>query len=154
MTKSIPATSMRKMCAEDLLQIVAIERQAKPSPWSERQFLQSLQEHHCVVMTTEEDARLILGYAIISTLLEQAEVLNICIDPQHQGRGLGSLLLANLLKQLPDATEVIYLEVRVSNFRAIHLYQNYGFKEVGQRRDYYPAEFGREDAILMNLVRE
>lgn len=107
-----------------------------------------------MVMTTEEDARLILGYAIISTLLEQAEVLNICIDPQHQGRGLGSLLLANILKQLPDATEVIYLEVRVSNFRAIHLYQNYGFKEVGQRRDYYPAEFGREDAILMNLVRE
>jgi ribosomal-protein-alanine N-acetyltransferase len=152
MTRSIQATAMRKMCTEDLFQIVAIERRATPSPWSEKQFEQSLQQHRCVVMTAEDDVRHILGYAIISTLLEQAEVLNICIDPQHQGKGLGSQLLANLLDQLPDVTEVVYLEVRVTNFRAIHLYQNYGFKEVGQRRDYYPTEFGREDAILMNLV--
>jgi len=138
------------MSAEDLLQIVAIEREATPSPWSGKQFEQSLEQHRCLVISAEDA---ILGYAIVSTLLDQAEVLNICINSEYQGRGLGSQLLSHLLKQLPDVIEVVYLEVRVSNFRAIHLYQNHGFLEVGQRRDYYPTEFGREDAILMNLQR-
>lgn len=145
------------MSAEDLLQIVAIEREATPSPWSGKQFEQSLEQHRCLVVvagsSSANSSGLILGYAVVSTLLDQAEVLNICINPQYQGRGLGSQLLSHLLKQLADVIEVVYLEVRVSNFRAIHLYQNHGFIAVGERRDYYPTEFGREDAILMNLER-
>lgn len=139
------------MSAEDLLQIVAIEREATPSPWSVKQFEQSLEQHRCLVMVASNSPDVILGYTVVSTLLDQAEVLNICINPQYQGRGLGSQLLSHVLKQLPDVIEVVYLEVRVSNFRAIHLYQNHGFITVGERRDYYPTEFGREDAILMNL---
>lgn len=139
------------MSAEDLLQIVAIEREATPSPWSVKQFEQSLEQHRCLVMVANISPDVILGYTVVSTLLDQAEVLNICINPQYQSRGLGSQLLSHLLKQLPDVIEVVYLEVRVSNFRAIHLYQNHGFITVGERRDYYPTEFGREDAILMNL---
>jgi len=152
-TESNPKPFVRKMSAEDLLQIVAIERQATPSPWSAVQFEQSLGQHHCLVFAADNHTNLILGYAIVSTLLDQAEVLNICIHPEYQGRGFGSQLLTDLLIQLPDTIEVVYLEVRVSNFRAIHLYQNHGFIEVGQRRDYYPTEFGREDAILMNMQR-
>lgn len=152
-TESNPKPFVRKMSAEDLLSIVAIERQATPSPWSAVQFEQSLEQHRCLVLATDNDTNLILGYAVVSTLLDQAEVLNICIHPEYQGRSFGSQLLTGLLKQLPDTIEVVYLEVRVSNFRAIHLYQNHGFIEVGQRRDYYPTEFGREDAILMNMQR-
>jgi ribosomal-protein-alanine N-acetyltransferase len=145
---------IRPMSLEDVLQIVAIEREATPSPWSAKQFQQSLDQHRCLVMcTTDGDSNSIVGYAIVSTVLDQAEVLNICIGPEHQGAGFGSQLLTHVIKALPDDIELVYLEVRVSNFRAIHLYQNHGFIEVGQRRDYYPTEFGREDAILMNLVR-
>ena len=153
MTESNQQTTIRNMSAEDLLQIVAIEREATPSPWSGKQFEQSLEQHRCLVISENNGSGLILGYAVVSTLLDQAEVLNICINPESQGRGLGSQLLSHLLKQLPNAIEIVYLEVRVSNFRAIHLYHNHGFTEVGQRRDYYPTEFGREDAILMNLQR-
>ncbi|MGB0449569.1 MAG: ribosomal protein S18-alanine N-acetyltransferase [Porticoccaceae bacterium] len=154
MTESNQKYSIRKMLAEDLLQIAAIERQATASPWSRRQFEECQEQHCCLVMAAENNPKLILGYAVVSTLLDQAEVLNICINPEYQSRGYGSQLLTELLKQLPDKVEVVYLEVRVSNFRAIRLYQNHGFIEVGQRRDYYPTEFGREDAILMNLVRQ
>lgn len=154
MTESNQKITIRNMSAKDLLQIVAIERQATPSPWSGVQFEESLEQHRCLVMAADNNPRLILGYAVVSTLLDQAEVLNICINPEYQSRGHGSRLLADLLQQLPDTIEVVYLEVRVSNFRAIRLYQNHGFIEVGQRRDYYPTEFGREDAILMNLLRE
>lgn len=153
MTESI-RTIIRPMSAEDLLQIVAIEREATPSPWSGNQFEQSLEQHCCLVICAEDgNANPIVGYAVVSTLLDQAEVLNICISLEYQGMGLGSQLLTHIIGQLSDAIEVVYLEVRVSNFRAIHMYQNHGFIEVGQRRDYYPTEFGREDAILMNLQR-
>jgi len=136
------------------MQIVAIERQSTPSPWNANQFQQSLEQHSCQVLcVTQGERSPIVGYVIISTLLDCAEVLNICINPEYQGEGFGGQLLTHSLKQLPNIVEVVYLEVRVSNFRAIHLYQNLGFREVGQRRDYYPTEFGREDAILMNLQR-
>jgi ribosomal-protein-alanine N-acetyltransferase len=45
----------------------------------------------------------------------------------------------------------IWLEVRESNVRARKLYERYGFAQSGLRRNYYPADGGREDAILMTL---
>ena len=67
-----------------------------------------------------------------------------------QGQGLGRKLLDFLLKDTREQqAEVMFLEVRVSNIRAIELYEQNGFAEVGQRKGYYPAEGGREDAIVM-----
>ena len=48
----------------------------------------------------------------------------------------------------------IFLEVRVSNSQAVAFYQSMGFKAVGQRRDYYRTDDGREDAIVMERVVE
>jgi [ribosomal protein S18]-alanine N-acetyltransferase len=46
----------------------------------------------------------------------------------------------------------ILLEVRPSNARALAVYLRYGFKQIGLRKDYYPARDGkREDAIVMRL---
>ena len=45
----------------------------------------------------------------------------------------------------------VFLEVRPSNERAIALYTSMGFKEVGVRPGYYPAEGGREDAIVLSI---
>jgi ribosomal-protein-alanine N-acetyltransferase len=49
-------------------------------------------------------------------------------------------------------SKTIYLEVRVSNQAAIHLYDKHGFNEMSIRKDYYRAKEGREDAVLMGLV--
>ena len=142
------------MSLEDVATVVAIDQASTPDPWSHGQCQQSLDEHHCVVMrTTSAEGEEILGYAIISTVLDTAEILNITIAPQHQGKGLGAQLLAAQLAALPSAITVVHLEVRVSNIPAICLYHQYGFVEVGRRRDYYLTEYGREDAILMNLAR-
>jgi ribosomal-protein-alanine N-acetyltransferase len=101
----------------------------------------------------EKQSSQVLGYLILSTLIDQTEVLNIAIDPICQGQRLGSRLLEFGLQLLPDTVEAVLLEVRVSNFAAIRLYLNHGFVEVGRRRDYYKTEYGREDAILMTLQR-
>ncbi|MCY4094794.1 MAG: GNAT family N-acetyltransferase, partial [Gammaproteobacteria bacterium] len=71
----------------------------------------------------------------------------------YQGRGIGRLLLNHMLtrsRTLP--VERVCLEVRVSNERAIKLYQSVGFKQVGVRKDYYQhEEWGREDAFVLAL---
>jgi len=43
----------------------------------------------------------------------------------------------------------LFLEVRPSNTQAINLYDSLGFETVGLRRHYYPADQGREDALVM-----
>lgn len=134
--------------------MVAIEREVTAAPWNHRQFHQSLEEHQCWVICHQgSDDCLPIGYLITASVVDQAEILNIAIDPQYQGHRLGSQLLRHTLQSLDDAIESVLLEVRVSNFPAIRLYLNYGFMEVGRRRDYYRTEFGREDAILMTLQR-
>ena len=61
------------MSFEDMATVVAIDQASTPDPWSRGQFQQSLDEHHCVVMrTTSAEGEEILGYAIISTVLDTA----------------------------------------------------------------------------------
>jgi len=149
-----PKTSIRPMTEQDIAPVVAIEVEVTAAPWSPKQFQQSLQEHQCwVICGAGTNTNQPIGYMITATVVDQTEILNIAIDPQYQGQRLGSELLSHTLQSLPDSIESVLLEVRVSNFPAIRLYFNYGFIEVGRRRDYYRTEFGREDAILMTLQR-
>ena len=145
---------IRPMGAEDIAQVAAIEVEVTADPWTSKQFQQSLDDHQCLVICRQDtDSRVPIGYMIFTTVVDQAEILNIAIDPNYQGHSLGSQLLNYGLQSLPAVIQAVLLEVRVSNFPAISLYFNYGFIEVGRRRDYYRTEFGREDAILMTLQR-
>ena len=71
--------------------------------------------------------------------------------PGRQGTGCGSRLLRAMIYELRGTIRQLSLEVRVSNFRAIRLYQQLGFIQVGERRGYYPTadEHLREDALVM-----
>lgn len=89
--------------------------------------------------TTTPDAAIhLLGIGCLWAIVEEAHITTLAIEPTQQRRKLGQLLLSELLlcgyrRQLARAT----LEVRVSNARALGLYQSFGFKEAGQRRRYY-----------------
>ncbi|MEG3194120.1 ribosomal protein S18-alanine N-acetyltransferase, partial [Lysobacter sp. D1-1-M9] len=88
----------------------------------------------------------------LSVAAGEAHVLNICIAPEYQGRGLGRTLLRSLVR-VAKARRVdrVFLEVRPSNPGAIQLYESEGFNEIGRRPRYYPARQGREDALVMAL---
>jgi len=130
----------------DLDQVRAIELSTSASAWSKQQFQQSLDSG--LVLVAENK---VLGFAIVATVLDQAELHNIAIDPALQGQGLGRQLLDGMIEQLPAEVKSLYLEVRVSNIAAIRLYQQTGFVQIAERRDYYKTEFGREDALIMGL---
>lgn len=129
----------------DLNQVVAIEQRCSQSPWSLKQFQQSLDDSEVLV-----SAGKIIGFSVVASILNEAEIHNVAVHPDHQGLGLGSVLLDHVITHLPEATTQLNLEVRASNFRAIRLYLQKDFIQVGERRDYYKTEYGREDALLMS----
>ncbi len=145
------APELRPMNQVDLEVVVALEREAYPFPWSNGIFRDCLAHgHYCRVLQV---GGAILGYGVMSEGAGEAHVLNLCIQPRWRGRGWGRLLMNCLLDEARRRdVATLFLEVRVSNQTAIALYESLGFNEVGRRRDYYPAEQGREDAFVMALA--
>ncbi len=141
---------IRAMREQDLDRVLLNERAAYPIPWSPGVFESSLRgKDQCWVM--EVNAQ-VIGHAIVSYVLDEAHLLNICVHPEFSGKGLGRSLLRFLIRESQArGASSFYLEVRVSNLAAIALYHSEGFNEVGVRPGYYPGEGRREDAMLMTL---
>jgi ribosomal-protein-alanine N-acetyltransferase len=92
----------------------------------------------------------IIGYGILQVAADEAHLLNLCIDKSAQHQGFARVMLERLLYQAASRNaNVVFLEVRPSNPRAIELYQRAGFNQVGLRKGYYDARNGREDALVM-----
>ncbi len=140
---------MRKMNESDLPEVLAIERQNYPFPWEQDIFTDCFKAGYSCWVCEEEDK--VLGYCLMSIAVGEAHVLNISVDPAEQKQGIGRKMLEHLLSVAKGRAETVFLEVRPSNPRALTLYQNMGFNEIGIRKDYYPAENGREDAIMLAM---
>lgn len=143
--------SFRKMTEQDLPCVMAIESGAGPNPWKEKNYLDSLQSGYlCAIAELDGET---VGQAVVMCAGGEASLLIITIDQQHQGKGFGHQLMKHLIEQASKQAETLFLEVRISNKAAFHLYLNEGFSEIGRRRNYYPATAERkaEDAIVMAL---
>ena len=140
----------RRMTAPDVDPVVAIEQAIYPHPWTRGNFSDSLTAgYHCWIVECGGD---IAGYAVVAIAAEEAHLLNLSVAGPWQRRGVGSELLAFVLKLARDyAAGRILLEVRPSNLAARALYAAAGFAEIGVRRGYYPAGEAREDAIVLEL---
>ncbi|MEJ2760695.1 MAG: ribosomal protein S18-alanine N-acetyltransferase [Gammaproteobacteria bacterium] len=143
-----PAVNFRPMDEQDLTAVLAIEGAAYEFPWGRIIFRDCLRVgYSCWVM--ERDG-VIDGYSIMSVAVGECHILNLCVDPGSHGRGYGGVLLGFMLDiARKHQADTAFLEVRPSNEAAKRLYRQAGFDEVGLRRNYYPARFGREDAIIM-----
>jgi ribosomal-protein-alanine N-acetyltransferase len=144
------AATLRPLREDDLEAVMAIEQRAYPFPWTRGIFRDCLLAGYPAWLLHEHG--LAIGYGVISLAADEAHVLNICISPERQGRGLGRELLRVLTRMARDRGAVrIFLEVRPSNPGAIALYHSEGFNEIGRRPRYYPAHHGREDALVMAM---
>lgn len=145
-----PAPVLRPMRSEDLDTVLGIELRAYPFPWTRGIFEDCLRAGYPAWVLVDGDTT--LGYAVLSVAAGEAHVLNICVDPEAQGRGHGRRLLHALLHLARGrGAQRLFLEVRPSNRGAIALYHAEGFNEIGRRPRYYPANGGREDAIVMAM---
>jgi ribosomal-protein-alanine N-acetyltransferase len=132
-----------------LEEVVAIERRAYPHPWTRGNFADSLRSGYQAQLLVAGDT--IVGYFVAMQGVDEVHLLNITVDPDFQGQGWGRVLLDALaLWSRAQRAQWLWLEVRTSNIRALEVYLRYGYRRVGERRNYYPAEHGREDAIVMS----
>lgn len=146
-----PPSSLRVLLPQDVPLIFEIERRAYPFPWTEQILLDCVRVGYSGWVTEHNET--IVGYCIMSIAAGEAHVLNLCVDPSHQGKGLGRQMLAHAIEDARQhQVETLFLEVRTSNAPAIHLYHDMGFNEIGRRRNYYPSHNGREDALMFALT--
>ena len=141
------------MTAARLPQIAALERVCFPTdPWSEELFRDALDNPHTAILLAEGEDGAILGYAVLSVILDEGNLDNIAVAPDARRRGVADALLGALTGFGREHLSVLMLEARASNAPAIALYEKHGFAAVGRRKNYYDAP--KEDAILMTLEFE
>lgn len=140
--------SIRPMEIMDIKRVMKVELAAYEYPWTPNIFRDCLRVgYYCCVL---EDDREIIGHAVMSYAVGECHILNVCIHPSYQGQGMGKRVIRQLLEVgHRNGARIAFLEVRLSNAAAYQLYEKLGFTEVGIRKDYYPAEKGREDAMIL-----
>ncbi len=149
-TAETPLLAYRPLAEQDLAAIAAIEAGVYVFPWTIGNFRDSLLSgYQCIGCLAGGE---LIGYAIVLTALEEAHLLNIAVADSWQRRGVGAQFLQHVIEGVRrQGLEVLYLEVRPSNAIARRLYERFGFRQLGMRRDYYPAPTGREDALFLGL---
>ena len=143
-----PVAGFRSMLFEDVPEVMEIEEAVYTHPWTPGIFRDCIRVgYQCFVYEVDEQ---IQAYGLISIAANEAHILNLCVAPGCQGQGLGRLMLHKLMDVAEEQhVDSVFLEVRESNLGAIALYEKEGFNKIGVRKNYYPSEDGREDALVL-----
>lgn len=143
-----PTSGLRPMSEEDLESVMAIERQTYPFPWTFGIFHDCMHVGYCCWVYELDDD--IEAYAVMSVGANEAHILTLVVRESSRGQGIGRMMLQFLKDAaVQHKADTLLLEVRPSNDVAINLYRSFGFNDLGIRPNYYPAESGREDALIM-----
>ena len=141
---------LRNMTAADIPAVHELERRLFPvDAWPLQMFAAELAQAQTRRYLVAERAGEIVGYAGLMCIQPIADVQTIAVVPEEEGRGIGSALLTELIREsrLRRAEDVL-LEVRADNPRAQQLYRRYGFEQIHVRPRYYRDGV---DALIMRL---
>lgn len=136
------------MKVSDLPQVMSIDTQSFPAPWTQEIYEQELLKNdfaHYFVLVHEDE---IIGYVGIWIVFDDAQITNIAVAPRYRGKGIGEKLFGFALTYaFQRGAQKLSLEVRPSNHVAKKMYKKFGLQEGGIRKNYYPDN--GEDAIVM-----
>lgn len=142
---------IRKMTEADLIEVFAIEQETFSDPWSEEDFLSSLNEANNGYLVAEIEGK-VVGYCGYWGIVGEGYIYNVVVKKEFRRQQVGNLMLKTLLEQsLKQGIDSFTLEVRSSNEAAIRLYESLGFERAGLRKDFYSKP--KEDAVIMWLKR-
>lgn len=151
--------TIRKMTEADIRQAAEIERETFSRPWSAAAFADAVKDKNALFLVAEECAQregsveqTVAGYIGMYLSPPEGEITNVAVAEESRGRGYGGRLVRAMQQNaILLGVEQIFLEVRMSNAPAIHVYTAAGFEEIGVRPGFY--EFPREDARIMKWIR-
>ncbi len=147
----------------DIPAVLEIEKQSQPEPWTEQSFLEETGRLYSYLLAARaarggepgEDvpappAGGILGYICYWCVADEIQILNIAVHKDFRRRGIARAMLEHAIRTgCEKKARTATLEVRRSNIAARRLYKSFGFRQVGERPNYYGV--GREPAVLMEF---
>jgi ribosomal-protein-alanine N-acetyltransferase len=148
--RTFPDVHFHILREQDIAAVSCVESDVYAFPWSEGNFRDSLLAgYRCWGCWSGNE---LIGYAILMISIDEAHLLNLAVTKHWQRRGVGRHMLQFIMDEARKSHCVmLYLEVRPSNHAALRLYAATGFRQFGMRRDYYPAQDGRENALFLGL---
>jgi [ribosomal protein S18]-alanine N-acetyltransferase len=138
---------VRRLAYSDLPAVISIERRSFPTPWSLAMFVLELSKPSGICLAARAGDQL-AGYVVCSRYDQVWHLMNIAVAPEQRGTGVAGRLMRRLIEE-SQGTLPFTLEVRVSNQRAIGMYERFGFRSAGVRPRYYHDN--GEDALIMWL---
>lgn len=136
--------------AGDIQPLLSIQQQTQQISWSQAAYEEAIDRQQCWLAKREQET---VGFIVYSHILDEAELLNIAVNPDCQGQGIGYALYTAMLKNLEEAgIKQCFLEVAKSNHQAQAFYQKVGFIAIATRKNYYQQANGFEDAIIMRIL--
>ena len=131
---------------EHLKQMAEIEREAFDQPWNERMFIPEVEDENAYYLVGVRGDEVIC-YGGFHKVLDEAHITNIAVRADSRGRGIGTLLMSELISRARMlGVKFMTLEVRDNNENAIKLYKSFGFTVEGIRKKYYNNV---HDALIM-----
>lgn len=138
-----------KMCPDHVAAVAELEKTCFSMPWSENAVRGELTNPLSLWLVALQDD-CVVGYIGSQTVLQEADMMNLAVDPANRKMGIGEKLVKALIAQLQkEQTHCITLEVRASNTAACRLYEKLGFQQVGRRPGYYQNP--KEDALILRM---
>jgi ribosomal-protein-alanine N-acetyltransferase len=146
----------RPLTEADIAEVVAMEQDACLHPlhaWTVENYRSSLRAGYWARVRCEAANGRVVAVCVAMDVADEVHLLNIAVARARHGQGVARSFLDILAARCRQRQSgLIWLEVRPSNARALRLYTQLGYEQVGVRKHYYPAEQGREDAIVMRLA--
>ena len=136
---------LTQMNAAHVSQVAELERICFADPWSEKSVASEL-DNKWALWLVALDGDTVVGYIGSQTAVDETDVMNVAVHPDHRRQGIAEALIEKLVLELKErGSHALMLEVRDSNAPAIALYEKLGFQQVGLRKNYYhnPKEHAR-----------
>ncbi len=144
---------IRPMRLTDLEAVVTLDRLSFTLPWSERSFRYELTENPAARAWVAEKEEQVVGMLLLWLIVDEVHIATLAVHPEHRQQGIARRLLLQALRSAwEEGARQAFLEVRVSNLAAQHLYRQLGFEVSGRRARYYRDN--NEDALLMTLKED
>jgi len=139
--------TFRPMTLDDVDAVMHLENAVYQFPWTDKIFKDCIRVGYDCWLALLENK--VVAHAVISVAAGESHILNLSVTGDQQGKGIGKQFIQFLLNIAHNKrAQIMMLEVRPSNVRAIKCYNSAGFNEIGSRKNYYPAPNGKEDALL------
>lgn len=141
---------IEKMAAGHVRTVAELEKLCFSDPWSENSIASELDNKLALWLVAVENEA-VVGYIGSQTVLDESDMMNVAVHPDHRRKGIAEALVNGLVEELKiRGSGCLTLEVRESNAPAIVLYEKLGFTQIGKRPNYYRNP--KENALILRKM--